>query len=141
MDHTSETQQNTASANTSASNEAQYASFTKTLASIEELVGTKVDKVLAAKSLVIAEAKVSLSALLLSFCLALGVLCIAIILWLLINVALGLTIYNIIPSVALALAVAIILNLCLAFYLSKQLKQTWDLVGLRRSFSAFNKEQ
>lgn len=134
----SDTQQG--ESNTRLGDEAESASFRKTIASVEEVSKSKIAKFLAAQKLVLAEAKLSLSAILLSFGLALALLCIAVAIWAIINFGFSLLIYKLIPSYALCLLAVLLLNAGVGFYLMNRLKKTWQLVGFERSFSAFTQD-
>jgi len=108
---------------------AQSASFTKTYESIEALFGSKIARLIASKNLVVAEAKLSLSAILLSFAISLTLVVIAAVLWILLNIGAGLMVYELIHSISLSIIILLIINTLLGLWLFKQLKAVWKLVG------------
>tara|TARA_R110002050_G_scaffold191458_1_gene326215 strand:+ start:1039 stop:1467 length:429 start_codon:yes stop_codon:yes gene_type:complete len=114
---------------------AQIASFKKTYESIEALFGSKIAKLIASKNLVIAEAKLSLSAILLSFAISLMLVVITTMLWILLNIGIGLIIYELIESIGLSIVTLLIINASLGLWLSKQLKNIWKLVGFHSTVS------
>jgi len=140
MASTSQSDTQQGESNTGVGDEAESASFRKTIASVEEVSKSKIARFLAAQKLVLAEAKLSLSAILLSFGLALALLCIAVAIWAIINLALSLLIYKLIPYYALCLLAVLLLNVGVGLYLASRLKQTWQLVGFERSFSAITQD-
>jgi len=107
----------------------QAASFIKTYESIEALFGSKITKLIALKSLVVAEAKLSLSAILLSFAISLTLVVVAAMVWILLNIGVGLICYEFIGSTAISIIILIAINALLGLWLFKQLKTIWKLVG------------
>jgi hypothetical protein len=108
---------------------AQSASFTKTYESIDALFGSKIARLIASKNLVVAEAKLSLSAILLSFAISLTLVVIAAVIWILLNIGAGLVVYELIHSISLSIVILLIINTLLGLWLFKQLKSVWELVG------------
>lgn len=108
---------------------AQDASFKKTYDSIEALFGSKIARLIASKNLVVAEAKLSLSAILLSFAISLTLVVIAAVIWILLNIGLGLAVYKFIDSISLSIILLLVINTSLGLWLFKQLKSIWKLVG------------
>ncbi|WP_076420682.1 hypothetical protein [Colwellia sp. UCD-KL20] len=107
----------------------QSASFKKTYDSIEALFGSKIARLIASKNLVVAEAKLSLSAILLSFAISLTLVVIAAVIWILLNIGLGLVVYKFIDSISLSIILLLVVNTSLGLWLFKQLKSIWKLVG------------
>lgn len=105
------------------------ASFYHTFVSIETLVNAKVQKLVASKALVEAEAKLSLSALILSLAICLLLVVITTVIWALLNTGLGILIAHFSGSIALALVALIIVNALLGVWLFKELKSVWNLIG------------
>lgn len=107
----------------------QSASFKKTYNSIEALFGSKIARLIASKNLVVAEAKLSLSAILLSFAISLTLVVIGAVIWILLNIGLGLVVYKFIDSISLSIILLLVVNTSLGLWLFKQLKSIWKLVG------------
>jgi len=113
----------------------QEVSFKKTYESIETLFGSKIAKLIASKNLIVAEAKLSLSAILLSFAISLTLVVIAGLIWLLINVGIGLVLHELIHSIGVPIFILLALNSLLGLWLFKQLKNIWKLVGFHSTVS------
>jgi len=113
----------------------QEVSFKKTYESIETLFGSKIAKLIASKNLIVAEAKLSLSAILLSFAISLTLVVIAGLIWLLTNVGIGLIINEFIHSTGGSIFILLVLNSLLGLWLLKQLKNIWKLVGFHSTVS------
>jgi hypothetical protein len=107
----------------------QAASFKKTYESIEALFGSKIARLIASKNLIAAEAKLSLSAVLLSFAISLTLVVIAAVVWILLNIGVGLIVYKLIQSLSLSIILLLIINTSLGLWLFSQLRKIWDLVG------------
>ncbi|MEI4551827.1 hypothetical protein [Pseudoalteromonas spongiae] len=113
-------------------NEAKLA---QTFESVIALLESKIAKLITSKNLVAAEAKVSLSAALLSFAICLTLVVIVSVIWLLLNAVVGLTLYKMYPSLALVIGSLLLLNSALAVWLFIQLKRIWHRVGFKASAS------
>ena len=105
------------------------ASFHQTFESIEALIEAKGQKLLAAKELVEAEAKLSLSAILLSFALCLLLVVITTIVWALINTGVGYLIIDLTGSYYVAFGILLAANFGLAAFIYYQVTLVWELVG------------
>jgi hypothetical protein len=114
-------------------------SFTETFESIEAVLSAKTSKVVAFKNLLEAEAKLSLSSILVSLAISLVLVVICTIIWALLNTALALFIINIFASYTLAIATLLAINIVLGLGLYHQLKRVWSMVGLP-AFTAALKE-
>ncbi len=113
----------------------QSASFKKTFDSLETLLGSKIIKLIASKDLVVAEAKLSLSAILLSFAISLTLVVITAMVWMLLNIGLGLLVYHMSLSLNVPIILLLIINAGLAWWLFKQLKNIWKLVGFHSTIT------
>ena len=114
---------------------AQAASFIKTYKSIEALFGSKIAKLIALKGLIVAEAKLSLSAILLSFAISLTLVVVTAVVWILLNIGVGLIFYEFSNSAAISIIILLTINTLLALWLFKQLKTIWNLVGFHSMIS------
>lgn len=108
---------------------AQEASFKKTYDSIEALFGSKIARLIASKNLMVAEAKLSLSAILLSFAISLTLVVIAAVVWILLNIGVALIVYHFVQAIGLSIIILLMINSALGLWLFKQLKSIWKLVG------------
>lgn len=115
--------------------EEQSASFQNTYDSLETLLSSKVVKLIAAKNLVAAEAKLSLSAILLSFSISIALIVITVMVWALLNVGIGFTIYYLSLSLSMPIILLLVINIGLGFWLFKQLKSIWQLVGFNATLA------
>ena len=113
----------------------QTASFKETYDSIAVLFESKIAKLKASKNLVVAEAKISLSAILLSFAISLTLVVIVAVIWVLINFGLGLLVVELTQSLSLSLFILLTINILLGLWLFKQLKSIWKLVGFHSMIS------
>jgi len=105
------------------------ASFRKTYESIEALFTSKRGKLSTLKQLVIAEAKLSLSSVLVVIGLGLLLLVAGTTVWLLINFGLGWLIFYYLQSGAISVITLILVNTLLCVYLFKQIQKVYELVG------------
>jgi len=115
--------------------EQQSASFQKTYDSLETLLGSKVAKLITTKNLVVAEAKLSLSAILLSFAISIALIVITVTIWVLLNLGIGLTLYALSLSTSMPIVLLLVINIGLGFWLFKQLKSVWQLVGFNATLA------
>ena len=113
----------------------QTTSFKETYDSIFLLFESKIAKLKASKNLVVAEAKISLSAILLSFAISLTLVVIAAVIWVLINFGLGLLVVELTQLLSLSLFMLLTINILLGLWLFKQLKNIWKLVGFHSMLS------
>lgn len=118
-----------------------HASLEQTYDSVKALFDSKVAKLITSKQLVVAEAKMSLSALLLSFAISLCLVVIVSVIWILLNGAVGLLVYTLMPNVASVIGILLVLNGTLAVGLFYQLTRVWRLVGFSASLSELKRSK
>lgn len=116
------------------------ASFSHTIESIDKALKTKLQTFAATKHLLVAEAKLSLRALLLAAGIILGLVATAIVAWTAINALIGFCVFLLIPSVLISLLVVVIFNVVLGILLFRELANTWQVVGFEKTINAFTKE-
>lgn len=125
--------------------EAQYvtdaeASFNATFKSIDLLLTAKLEKFVALRSLLNAEAKLSLGAAVLFLLGGIALSCVLLTLWLLLNLLLGILMHQIINSFLLSIPALLCLNFLCALFLYKYLTHLRALIGLPLTIKSLSED-
>lgn len=116
------------------------ASFNATFKSLSALLSAKKQKYSALKTLALAEAELSVNALIILLLGGIALFGIALTLWLLINLLIGLTVYQIISSLFLVTFFLIAMNIASVILIGKYLKNTRAAVGFSKTINSVKGE-
>ncbi len=112
------------------------ASFRQTFASIQALLSAEKTKAVAVKDLVVAETKLSFSAILVCVGMALAVVAVSTVLWATVNVAIAFLVYALLPNYFIAISIPLVINVFVTWALINYIKRTWCKVGLKNTIDA-----
>jgi hypothetical protein len=126
-------------------NEAKYAtnaeaSFNATYKSIDLLLTAKLEKFSALKTLLNAEAKLSLGAAVLFLLGSIGLSCVLLTSWLLLNLSLGILMHQVIDSFLLSIPALFCLNFLCAMLLYSYLTHLRSLIGIPHTLKTLNEK-
>ncbi|MGB3726132.1 MAG: hypothetical protein WA981_10230 [Glaciecola sp.] len=116
------------------------ASFNDTFAAIEAAVHQKLSKLNALKSLAGAELKLSLKALVIMIFGACAFITLALTIWVVVNVGIGLALFTLFSNVWFSLMVLMAINAGLFIALYRYLSRIVRQIGLPKTLSSFSKE-
>lgn len=116
------------------------ASFTETYKSLESMFGAKRQKFTALKSLASAEAKLSFSAILLIAMSGIALFVVLLTTWMLVNVAIGYALYNLLGFVSVSIVSLFLLNIACAGLLYKYIKAARAEIGMPQTVNSFKQD-